>query len=168
MTPRSGPGRSTWPSTAVSLCEAKTTTLSGVISGAGNVTFTSENASNNGEFILSGTMANSYSGTTYVYIDLVQLNKSAGTDAIPGDIEIGGWPAGTDIVRLLNQDQIADSSAVILVGSRLLISAESRDELGRTSWDLTLLDASPPTERTTRGGSTWRSRRLDHHRDPRS
>lgn len=80
----------------------------------GNVTgsfgFTKSGA---GSMTLSGASANTYTGTTTVSAGTLELAKPAGTNAIPGNLTIGG---GTTVVRLLAAEQIADSVAVTVTG----------------------------------------------------
>jgi len=69
-----------------------------------------------GTLVLSGTTANTYSGTTYVNEGEVQLNKTAGVNAIAGNVTVGDG-AGTDTLQLLASNQIADTSVVTVARS---------------------------------------------------
>ena len=68
---------------------------------------------------MSGTTANTYSGTTTVNAGEIDLNKTAGVTAIPGNLVVGDG-TGAEVVKNLTADQIADTSAVTInVGSTL-------------------------------------------------
>ncbi len=69
-----------------------------------------------GTLVLGGTMANTYTGTTYVNAGTLALNKTAGVNAIAGNIVVGDG-RGTDILRLDADEQIANTSNLKLVGS---------------------------------------------------
>jgi autotransporter-associated beta strand protein len=77
--------------------------ISGVISGTGNL---NSIASATNRF--SGTLANTYSGTTTVSSGTLELNKSGFDYAIPHNLVINGT------VRNLAQSQIANSGAVTI------------------------------------------------------
>lgn len=124
-------------STNVSVASGGTYDLNGFsdtvssISGAGNIwlgsgTLTVGNASDQefsgviretgslikqgaGTLTLSGSSANTYSGATTINNGTIALNKTAGTDAIAGDVSIAG---GT--LRLSASNQIKDTSALTL------------------------------------------------------
>ncbi len=72
--------------------------------------------SGDGTLVLGGTMANTYTGTTYVNAGTLALNKTAGVNAIAGNIVVGDG-RGTDILRLDADEQIANTSNLKLVGS---------------------------------------------------
>jgi len=69
-----------------------------------------------GTLVLSGATANTYSGTTYVNEGEVQLNKTAGVNAIAGNVTVGDG-AGVDTLQLLASNQIANTSAVTVLRS---------------------------------------------------
>eukprot|EP01036_Dinobryon_divergens_P036392 gene36393-47375_t len=92
------------------------TTFSGVLGetgGARNLT-----KAGTATLTLSGSSANTYTGTTTVNAGTLQLGKSSG-NAISGPLVIGDG-TGTDTVRLLASNQIADTSAVTLNSSGVL------------------------------------------------
>ena len=64
---------------------------------------------------LSGTSANTYSGTTTINAGELDLNKT-GVNAIAGDITIGDG-TGTDTLKLLAANQIIDASVVTMNNS---------------------------------------------------
>jgi fibronectin-binding autotransporter adhesin len=71
----------------------------------------------NGSGVLqyAGTAANTYNGLTTINAGELDLNKTAGTNAIAGNLTIGDG-AGTDIVKLLASDQITNTSALTVSG----------------------------------------------------
>ena len=81
-------------------------TFGGAISGTGVIT-----KAGSGTLTLSGSGANTYTGTTTVNAGILDLNKTAGTNAIGGALTIGD---GTGTVRLQAANQISDSSAVTM------------------------------------------------------
>jgi autotransporter-associated beta strand protein len=102
-------------------------TLSGGIYGTGPLVKDGE-----GSLTLSGTLANVYNGATIVKRGLLLLNKTS-AKAIPGALIIGDnmdGGANSDIVRLLQSDQIADLSAVTIQGSGWLDLNSQSDTIG--------------------------------------
>lgn len=79
--------------------------LEGAVSGGFAITKTL-----GGTLTYGGSSANSYSGLTTVNAGILQLSKSSGVAAIPGNLTING----PSTIRLMNNDQIADSSAITL------------------------------------------------------
>lgn len=65
---------------------------------------------------LAGTIANTYTGDTTVQGGILILAKTAGVDAIRGNLIIGDGVGGLDVVRLTNSNQIADTSTVSFNG----------------------------------------------------
>ncbi len=86
------------------------TTVSSAISGSGNVT---KNGS--GTLQLSGSTANTYSGNTLLNAGTLTLAKTAGVNAVAGNITVGDG-SGTDILRLGAANQISDSSVLTIAG----------------------------------------------------
>ncbi len=82
-------------------------TYGGAISGSGTVTVEA------GTLTLNGASANSYTGTTTVNTGQLDLAKTAGITAVAGNLLIGDG-AGSATVRLVNSNQISDTSAVTL------------------------------------------------------
>ena len=60
---------------------------------------------------LSGTSANTYTGTTTVSAGILALSKTAGVNALAGNLTIGDG-TGTDTVKLTAANQIPDTSNV--------------------------------------------------------
>jgi autotransporter-associated beta strand protein len=102
-----------------------TCTFSGAIGGTGNLTkpatLVTANASpantNGGTIVFSGTAPNTYVGATNVYAGTLQLQKPAGVNAIPGNLNIGAGANGGATVNLYAANQIADTSIVSMVGA---------------------------------------------------
>lgn len=69
-----------------------------------------------GTLTLSGTAANTFTGATSVQAGQLDLSKTAGVTAIAGDVTVGTGTAPA-VLRLVNSDQIADSSVVTFQGS---------------------------------------------------
>ncbi len=90
-------------------------TLSGAIgTGAGSVTY-----DGTGTLTLSGSSANTFTGGFTLNSGSVDLNKTAGTTALAGPVLIGDG-SGTDTLRLLAANQIADTAVVTLASSGVL------------------------------------------------
>jgi autotransporter-associated beta strand protein len=90
---------------------ANTLTLGGIISNG--TTADSLIKAGGGTLVLSGSGANTYTGTTTVNAGELDLNKTAGVNAIAGNIVIGDG-TGTDTLKLLASNQIADTSDMTL------------------------------------------------------
>lgn len=86
-------------------------TLAGVISGGTN----SLTKTGSGTVVFSGSSANTYTGATIVQGGELRLGKSSG-NAIAGPLTIGDG-TGTDVVRLMTNNQINDSSTITLLSS---------------------------------------------------
>ncbi|MCF7784866.1 MAG: autotransporter-associated beta strand repeat-containing protein [Prosthecobacter sp.] len=69
-----------------------------------------------GTLTLSGADANTFTGTSSVNAGELDLSKTAGVDAIAGNITIGDGTTGA-ILKLINSDQIADTSILTFKGS---------------------------------------------------
>ena len=67
----------------------------------------------NGTMTLSGTTANTYTGDTTVNLGTLNLNKTAGVNAIGGNLVIGDG-TGVDTVQLLAADQIPNTASVTI------------------------------------------------------
>jgi autotransporter-associated beta strand protein len=88
---------------------AGNTTVSGVITtGAGTVT-----KDGAGTLTYSGSTANTYTGTTTINAGTLVFNKTAGVNAIAGNLVVGDG-TGTDTVRLDQGNQIADTASLTL------------------------------------------------------
>jgi autotransporter-associated beta strand protein len=84
---------------------------SAVISGSGSLS-----KSGNGTLTLSGASANTYSGLTSINAGTLNLNKSAGTEAIAGNITLSASGA---TLLLSASGQVADASIVTLSGGTI-------------------------------------------------
>jgi autotransporter-associated beta strand protein len=89
--------------------------LSGAISGGSNTL--NKIGTNTATF--SGSAANTYTGLTTVETGTMVLNKTAGVNAIAGNLTIGDntATAGVDMVSLGASNQIADTATVTLNGT---------------------------------------------------
>ena len=103
--------------------------LSGIISGTGSIT-----KAGAGLLQFSGTSANTYTGTTTINAGELFLNKTAGVNAIGGNVTING---GT--LTLGAADQIANTSTMTLAGGIFNMNgnAETISSLLFTSGTLT-------------------------------
>ena len=88
-------------------------TLSGVIVNNSGTNTTSLVKSGTGTWVLGGTAANTYTGTTTVNAGTLVLSKTSGTNAITGNIIIGNG-AGTATLQLGASQEIADTSALTI------------------------------------------------------
>lgn len=87
-------------------------TIDGVLAlGSGNLIMNGTSTNT-----LSGTTANTFTGTTTINSGTLDLNKTAGVTALTGDVTIGDG-SGTDTLRLLASNQIADTSTLTLASS---------------------------------------------------
>jgi autotransporter-associated beta strand protein len=85
-------------------------TFSGIVSGAGTMQKTGA-----GTVTLSGASANTFSGMTTVSAGTLQLDKTAGTDALAGDVTVNS--GATLLISASNQ--VNDNSAVSLSGGTI-------------------------------------------------
>lgn len=69
-----------------------------------------------GVLTFTGTVANTYTGVTRVLAGELALSKTAGVNAIADDVQVGDGTAAA-MLRLINADQIADSSVITLQGT---------------------------------------------------
>ena len=93
----------------------------GVISGAGDVHFRMApywSGLKDNPLILSGSNANTYSGTSYVEYGRVEMQKPDGVIALPGDVIVGGQ-GDNDRLRWGGSDLVADTAAVSLLGAQI-------------------------------------------------
>ena len=105
---------------------AGTINLSGALNGSSGVT-----QAGTGTLILSGSTANSYTGTTTVNSGTLQLNKTAGTNAIGGGaltVGDGIGAANTATVALLASNQIADHAGLVTINSDGRLNLNNQSE----------------------------------------
>lgn len=103
---------------------ARTVTLNGVISSEALLTgegislnssvLTKEGA---GTLTLGGTAANTSIGVTLINAGTLRLNKTAGVDAIAGNITLGNNSGGLDVLLLGASNQIKDTSVLTINGT---------------------------------------------------
>jgi autotransporter-associated beta strand protein len=129
--------------------------FSGVIRGTGSLVKT-----NVGTLRLDGGSGhNTYSGLTRFDGGVLELNKFATVPvvtnftAIPGDLTIGDGNdvIGTDVCRLLADDQIADASDVTVKNSGLFDLNDNSDRIGSLSMEGGTVDSGAGT--LTLGGN---------------
>ncbi len=108
--------------------------LSGVIGGSGGIA-----KSGTGTLTLSGSAANAYAGLTDVSGGTLSLSKTAGVNAIAGDLTITGAA-----VTFGANNQIADTAAVTMSGASSYFNGTSGVVASRQSLDETIgsLDVS--------------------------
>jgi len=102
-------------------------TLSRPVSGSGNLIKRGA-----GTLRVAGSAANDYAGSMTVEDGPLELNKTAGVDAVPGTLTIGDGTGAIDsaIVRLLAANQINNSSAVTIEDDGLLDLNGLSDAIG--------------------------------------
>lgn len=81
--------------------------LSGTLSGAGQL------EAGGGTVVINGTTANTNTGMTTISAGTLQLNKTAGVQAIGGDITI----TGSGVLAILATEQIADTATITFTGT---------------------------------------------------
>jgi len=69
-----------------------------------------------GTLDLTGTTANTFTGMSSVLAGYLQLSKTAGVNALAGDVTIGNGSAAA-VLKLINSDQIADTSVLTFNGT---------------------------------------------------
>lgn len=69
-----------------------------------------------GTLTLSGADANTFTGRTSINAGELDLSKTAGVNAIAGNITVGDGTPGA-VLKIINSDQIADSSILTFSGS---------------------------------------------------
>ena len=128
--------------------------FSGIVSGTGSLVKT-----NVGTLRLDGADHNIYSGFTRFDGGVLELSKFAifpiftNFTAIPGDLTIGDGNGlvGTDVLRLLSDDQIADTSDVTVKNSGLFDLNDSSDRIGSLTMEGGTVDSGTGT--VTLGGN---------------
>src|SRR5262249_57139311 len=85
-----------------------------------------------GTLVYSGPTANTYTGTTSMSEGTLQLNKTAGFDAIAGPLTVGNDQGGAnaDLVQLLASDPINDAVVVVMTPSGRLDLNNFNETLG--------------------------------------
>lgn len=101
--------------------------LGGILTGVNGFTKTGT-----GVLRFVGATTNTLSGTITIGEGLLELARSAGVNAISGDLIIGDG-TGTDTVRLINADQISDNSIVTLNTGGVLDLNGLNESLGALS-----------------------------------
>jgi autotransporter-associated beta strand protein len=111
------------------------------ITGSGrNLTL---NAPGTGVLTFSGSAANTYSGLTTVNTGTLILQKTAGVNAVAGNIKIGnGTAGGTARAQLNANNQFANTSAVELAGGTLALNNFSEGAPGVTGIGALTLSAT--------------------------
>lgn len=89
--------------------------FNGVVSGTGDVYVVSTKGAGN-DVNFYGTANNTYLGKVYIDAADLHLGKSAGTNAITGDVTVGDG-SGAAVLLLINSDQIADTGMVKLAST---------------------------------------------------
>jgi autotransporter-associated beta strand protein len=105
-----------------------TATFSGAISGEGTLSKTGI-----GTVTLSGASANTFTGMTTVSAGTLQLNKTAETDAIAGDIEVNDGA----FLLLSSSGNVADTSEITLSGGTILRDGGVSEVFGALTLGLT-------------------------------
>ena len=124
--------------------------ISGVISGTGNLTKTDL-----GVLAISGTAANTYTGTTAINDGTVTLNKTAGVQALGGsNVTVGDGVglASTANLKLLASNQILDSTSVAAASDGKL-DLNGFTETIASFTGTGLIDTGAATGKLTAGGT---------------
>jgi autotransporter-associated beta strand protein len=108
------------------------------------------NGSGGGILLFSGAASNTYTGLTTVNVGELDLGKTAGLNAIAGNLTIGDGvgAANTAIVKLINADQIANTSDVTINSDGVLNlnnNSETFDALNGSSGASILLGSGTLT-----------------------
>src|SRR6185436_1496830 len=122
--------------------------FSGILSGTGNLVKT-----NVGTLRMDGAGHNTYSGFTRFDGGVLELSKFAifpsatNFTAIPGDLTVGDGNGlvGTDVLRLLTDDQIADTSDVTVKNSGLFDLNDQDDRIGSLTMEGGTVDSGTGT-----------------------
>lgn len=101
-------------SSVLTLANTTDTSFSGVLKNGSTATL-SLVKSGTGKQTLSGTGANTYTGSTTILAGTLDLGKTAGVNAIPGNVTVGNGSAAA-VLQLAASDQIADTSIISLAG----------------------------------------------------
>jgi autotransporter-associated beta strand protein len=96
--------------TTLTAAAGGTTTFSGIVSGAGTVTKTGA-----GTVTLSGASANTFTNMTTVSAGTLQLNKTAGTDALAGDVTVNSGA----FLLISQSHQVNNNADVTLSGGTI-------------------------------------------------
>ncbi|MCX6880491.1 MAG: SGNH/GDSL hydrolase family protein [Verrucomicrobia bacterium] len=91
--------------------------IGGAITGTGTVAWSGGGVPQVDNSILSGDQPNTFKGTFTLLNGVLDLDKPAGVDAIPGDLIIGS--KGNAMVKLMKSNQINDASNVTLGGPEI-------------------------------------------------
>ena len=125
-------------------------TISGVVSGTGNLTKTDL-----GVLQLSGTTANTYTGTTTITDGTLALNKTAGVQALgSGNVTVGdgAGAAGSASLKLLASNQISNITSVA-IASDGKFDLNGNVQTLATFTGTGILDTGAATGKLTAGGT---------------
>lgn len=120
------------------------TRFEGAFAGTGDLTFVGGAC----VFVMQGTLANSYVGTTIVNSTTLALNRTPGTLVIPGNIIANGTTANRNgTVSGFVDEQISDTSVVtlnnLLPNSAGVLSTGGIETIGELSGNGTITSATP-------------------------
>src|SRR5262249_35829097 len=120
--------------------------FSGPLSGPGGLTVKGGDVQ--ATVVLTGTAANTYTGTTTVAGGTLVLKKPAGVNAIAGPLVIGDGEGGekSDVVELRESNQIADGAPITILWTGMLKRNNFEEGLGSIEADDGWIEGGdPPT-----------------------
>jgi fibronectin-binding autotransporter adhesin len=140
---------------SVTYASTSSSNFEGVIAGAGNgITLGNLEAI----FTLSGTNSNTYTGLTSVTGGELDLDKTGGAVAVPGNLSIdaGGSQEGGTLVKLVASNQFAPTSGISITGfGQLELNGQSSTVASLTLANGSISSSTPGGNLTVTGTATF-------------